>query len=486
MTTAPIAIQEAKQPLAKAAEGLRPVSIAAWGVIAVVSLHAAYGWPNAGFLVLVYLFAVLQMAKARTWRQAFYPGLAVGLLIGLLRLDFFWRIFSTGAFALWIVFAFWIGLFVALARISLRWPVLRMGSFDLTWVLIPFIWFGVEYFRSELYYLRFAWLSPGFAFGESPGWVPLHAVGTYGLGFLLMCVACAAAGFWRRSKWQAAAILLGGAAALRLGGAVTAKIPTGTGSLVHVAGIQMEFPTEKEVLVRLNDLLRKQPTAELIVLSEYTFSEPVPKEIRDWCREHRRYLVVGGKDPLGKGQFYNTAFVISPEGEIIFRQVKSVPIQFFKDGLPGQEQKIWHSPWGKIGICICYDLGYSRVTDRLVQLGAEALIVPTMDVVDWGERQHRLHARVAPVRAAEYGIPVFRVASSGISQLVDGRGNVLASAPCPGDGAVIAGTLDFRGPGRLPWDRWLAPLALVVTLGLIFIGCWKQLRAKRSKKSLNL
>jgi apolipoprotein N-acyltransferase len=54
-----------------------------------------------------------------------------------------------------------------------------------------------------------------------------------------------------------------------------------------------------------------------------------------------------------------------------------------------------------IGICICYDLSYSRVTDRLLRLGAQALIVPTMDLIDWGRRQHELHARVAPMRAAE-------------------------------------------------------------------------------------
>ena len=96
-----------------------------------------------------------------------------------------------------------------------------------------------------------------------------------------------------------------------------------------------------------------------------------------------------------------------------------MPIQFFKDGLPAREQRLWDSPWGKIGLCICYDLSYARVTDRLVRLGAQAMIVPTMDVVDWGQREHELHARVAPIRSAEYGIPIFRVASSGISQWTD-------------------------------------------------------------------
>ena len=159
--------------------------------------------------------------------------------------------------------------------------------------------------------------------------------------------------------------------------------------------------------------------------------------------------------------------MVGPDGDIVFRQVKAVPIQFFKDGLPAPEQKLWNSPWGKIGICVCYDLSYTRVTDRLVELGAEALIVPTMDVVDWGQAQHELHARIAPVRAAEYGLPIFRLASSGISQLVDRAGRVTATAPCPGDGAMLAGTLEMRGAGSRPLDRWLAPFATAVTAALM-------------------
>jgi len=233
---------------------------------------------------------------------------------------------------------------------------------------------------------------------------------------------------------------------------------------VEVVGIQMEFPTENEVMLRLRELLRRHPEAELVVLSEYTFDGPVPQVVRDWCARNGRYLIAGGKEPVSKGCFYNTAYVIDPHGQIVFKQVKAVPIQFMKDGLAAETQQVWNSPWGKIGICICYDLSYTRVTDILVEQGAEALIVPTMDVMDWGAPQHELHARVAPVRAAEYGLPVFRVASSGISQHVDGSGRTLASAPAGADGAFISGVLELRGPGTLPIDRWLAPTCVVLTL----------------------
>jgi len=140
-----------------------------------------------------------------------------------------------------------------------------------------------------------------------------------------------------------------------------------------------------------------------------------------------------------------------------------------KDGLPAITQHLWQSPWGKVGICICYDLSYTRVTDRLVQLGAQALLIPTMDVVDWGRHEHELHARVAPVRATEYGVPVFRVASSGISQFVDSSGKTIATAGYAGDHEEIFGTLAMaeKGTSHIPGDRWLALLCVAISGGLV-------------------
>lgn len=255
---------------------------------------------------------------------------------------------------------------------------------------------------------------------------------------------------------------------------------------VSVAGVQMEFPSEAGVTFALDRLLEKYPEAELIVLSEYSFDGPIPEKVKQWCATNQKHLIAGGKDVLPDEKYYNTAFVIGPTGEIIFRQVKSVPIQFFKDGLPAPEQKLWNSPWGKIGICICYDLSYRRVVDELVRQGAVALIVPTMDVVDWGKHQHDLHARIAPTRCVEYGIPIFRVASSGISQLVNRDGIVEASAPFPGDEAMLGGKMEMNASGNLPFDRWLAPLSVGITALVTLLLGIKTFAQKRRVKSFSV
>jgi apolipoprotein N-acyltransferase len=208
----------------------------------------------------------------------------------------------------------------------------------------------------------------------------------------------------------------------------------------------------------------------------------VPDSLKNWCREHSRFLVVGGKDFLdNESDYYNTAFVVGTNGEIVFKQVKCVPIQFFKDGLPAPKQEVWNSPWGKIGFCICYDLSYTRVTDELVRQGAQLLIVPTMDVESWGQHQHELHSRVTPVRAAEYGIPIFRVASSGISQAVSADGQVVAQTSMPGNGEIFSAQLRLPMHGALPVDRYLAPICTGITAVMVVVLLIPHLFSKRRR-----
>jgi apolipoprotein N-acyltransferase len=445
----------------------------ALAVGAAAAFHLAYTFRPLGVLVALYLYCLFQLAALPTPRQAFYIGLMVGYAVYAPQLAFFWTLFGWPAMALWTVLAFWLALFVALARLC------RLAFGRLAIVLVPFVWTGLEYFRSELYSLRFSWLNVGYAFADSPQIFAATQLGMYGAGLVLMAIAASLS----QLRIGRAAVL-GSAGLLALGGFLylPAKPKAASKSnTLQVAGLQMEFPAPREVPAALDKLLDCHREAELFVLSEYTFDGPIPERVKAWCRKQKKYLIAGGKDLIGAEEFFNTAFVVGPDGEIVFRQVKSVPIQFFKDGRPALEQRLWESPWGRLGLCVCYDLSYRRVTDQLIRLGAQGIIAPTMDVADWGGHQHRLHARVAPVRAAEYGVPIFRVCSSGISQLIDRDGRVVAWAGFPGENATIAGPFELAERGRLPLDRWLAPLSVFVTGGTVFWLSGKALLSKFSK-----
>jgi apolipoprotein N-acyltransferase len=434
--------------------------------LTVVCFNLAYfsHWaPATGLLIFGYAFFLVQLTDQPNVRRAFYFGLAVGFGCAVGQAFFFWNIFSMAAVVLWLVFAFWIGLFTAISCGSVR----RWGKPTAVW-LIPVIWTGTEYFRSELYYLRFSWLNIGYAFSNSSN-APFHQLGMYGVGFVVVLVASVACfrNFVGTAGWGAFG--LGLCALLVLLWVGSRPAPAKSNQSVKIAGVQMELPLEGMIPRVLNEALEKNTNAAVFVLSEYTLDGDVPDSLRNWCQKHGRYLAVGGRDIVTNDIYYDTVFVIGTNGETVFKQAKCVPIQLFKDGLAAKRQEVWDSPWGKIGFCICYDMSYTRVTDVLVREGAQMLIVPSMDVEEWGMHEHELHARVAPVRAAEYGVPIFRVASSGISQAVAGQGGVMARTTVPGRGQIFSAEMQLPARGSIPIDRAIAPFCVMVT-GVVMAG----------------
>jgi apolipoprotein N-acyltransferase len=407
--------------------------------------------------MIVFLFALVRLSNVRSGRFAGRVGLLLGFLLYGPQLKFFWNIFGPAAIALWLVLAVWIAAFLFTLHQCRKHIGLRAAM-----LLAPVLWMGFEFFRSELYYLRFSWLNVGYAFSHQP--LLLSLFGVYGIGFVLMALASVTDSLPRRAAlpllhaWAGILALIAPMTAMRHG----IESPA-SGQVIRVAAVQLEFPAETQIVPALEQLRRDHPDTDLFVLSEYTFAGPVPPHVTDWCRQHQKHLIAGGKDERPDHTFFNTAFVIGTNGDVVFQQAKSVPIQFFNDGRPAPDQKLWHSPWGDLGLCICYDLSYTRVTDALIRAGAQALVVPTMDVVEWGEHQHRLHARVAPTRAAEYGLPLLRVASSGISQLVRPDAVVAAQTPFARQGARIVGELPLVQRARLPWDRLPARAAVAIT-----------------------
>ena len=284
-------------------------------VIGVVCFHIAYTPAQSGLLAVAivgYVICLVQLARLLTTRQCFYTALAVGFACFAPQLECFWHIFGAGAIALWLVLALWIALFVGLTHLAL----IKLGTKRAVF-LVPFLWTGLEYFRSELYYLKFSWLNPGYAFGT------FQPFGVFAAGF---CVAAFAA-VWLL-PWKIAfrmtlsdliiyIILLGILAALLL---PSFAIPYGRRIRPSplIAGVQLEFPTEREVAQSLNKIIAQQPeikllrfkdttNVDLVVLPEYTLDGEPTEALKNWCKTNRKFLIVGGKDFSPGTNYYNTA-----------------------------------------------------------------------------------------------------------------------------------------------------------------------------------
>ena len=101
--------------------------------------------------------------------------------------------------------------------------------------------------------------------------------------------------------------------------------------------------------------------------------------LKDYARQARCYLV-GSMLEMEKGRAYNQAYLLDPRGRSLAVYRK---IHLFEYGgehrhfRPGREVVAAASPWGKLGLAVCYDLRFPELFRSLSKKGARLVFVPS-------------------------------------------------------------------------------------------------------------
>ena len=206
--------------------------------------------------------------------------------------------------------------------------------------------------------------------------------------------------------------------------------------------------------------------------------DPFLAGTRDLARELGIWLLLGSLviDPAGEPgategeeRLANRSFLIDAAGGIVARYDK---IHMFDIDLPGGESYresnayrpgnhtvVAETPWGRLGMSVCYDLRFPHLYRALAQAGADFLAVPSVFTVPTGRAHWHVLLRA---RAIENGCFVFAPAqwgehtagrkSYGHSLIVDPWGEVM------GDGGEEVGIVTARiDPGRIAEARGMVP-----------------------------
>jgi predicted amidohydrolase len=113
-------------------------------------------------------------------------------------------------------------------------------------------------------------------------------------------------------------------------------------------------------------------------------SETIPGPLTDrlcaLARKTHQWLIPGSMWERDGDKIYNTAIVISPQGEIISKYRKMFPWLPYEAGTSaGNEFCVFDIPdVGRFGLCICYDMWFPEVSRTLAWMGAEVIIQPTL------------------------------------------------------------------------------------------------------------
>src|SRR5262249_49219793 len=146
------------------------------------------------------------------------------------------------------------------------------------------------------------------------------------------------------------------------------------------------------------------------VLPEHTIGETsdenhwLIRASKQIARNHDTFICIGADARAVRGQkcdYDNVGMLIDPHGKILLQQSKLVPLPFFIDGNPGKSQITAATPFGTVGVFVCYDGLFTDIPRRLADQGAELFLVPNMDPDRWPEQERNQHASMAPFRSIE-------------------------------------------------------------------------------------
>ena len=227
--------------------------------------------------------------------------------------------------------------------------------------------------------------------------------------------------------------------------------------------------------------------AELVCLPEYCgglksenglFAPPTAPEahhpvldaLRGFASDAGVWMLIGSIAVDGPGdRLVNRGYVVDGRGDIRARydkiflfDVDLSPTQRYRESAvvaPGERAVLVDTPWGRLGLTICYDLRFPHLYRSLAQAGAEILAVPAAFTKVTGEAHWHVLNRA---RAIENGAVVVAPcavgavpgggAAYGHSLIVSPWGEVLADG---GDGVgYVVATVDVESVanarGRIP------------------------------------
>ncbi|UUZ77205.1 carbon-nitrogen hydrolase family protein [Polaromonas sp. P1(28)-13] len=198
--------------------------------------------------------------------------------------------------------------------------------------------------------------------------------------------------------------------------------------------------------------------------------DPALARFRQLAKEQRIWILIGSLVlAAGEEKAANRSFVISDSGDIVARYDK---LHMFDATLPngrmiresssyaqGNQAVLAQTPWGRLGMSICYDVRFPQLYRVLSQGGAEMLVVPSAFTKATGQMHWKTLIQARAIENAAYVLAPATCGTHpgghetyGHAMIVDPTGKVIAQAGEAPD--VICAEIDIAqvaaARGRIP------------------------------------
>lgn len=158
----------------------------------------------------------------------------------------------------------------------------------------------------------------------------------------------------------------------------------------QIVSLLQRLPVERPCLVLLpENFACMGTTQDYQQLAEPVGAGPVQRQLSEWAREFGIWLVAGSLPTRLPQQtrVHTTSLVFNPQGELagFYHKLHLFDVDVadargrYRESdafMAGQEAHVVASPFGGLGLSICYDLRFPALYQLLRKQGAEVLLVP--------------------------------------------------------------------------------------------------------------
>ena len=416
------------------------------------------------------------------------------------------------------LFTFLLGLFFALQAASYKaW---FSSNAHLSLFAFPALWVLFEWIRSWLF-TGFPWLYLGYGHLDSwlSGWAPVF--GIYGVSLIVALSASALKSTITNQSCGTKALSIALIISLWPIGFIASQTQwTESKRELSVTLMQGNIPQEKKWLKEYRPVsldtyrqLNRNTNSELIIWPE-TAIPYFKHQVTDWLDETERQLkpeqgLITGipyydhKSPANAPTLHNTVIGLGraagqyhkqklvPFGEYVPLQdylrglieFFNLPMSNFRPG-PAQQSSLTYKDL-TLWPAICYEIAYPAfIASNIKHDKRQQDIIITISNDAWfgdsiGPKQH---LQIAQMRALENSRYVLRATNTGLTAVIDEKGQISESMP-----DFVAGGLNAKAvalTGLTPYSQWLNyPILALISLILLFTCVHTQFIARTSKQS---
>ncbi len=496
-------------------------------------------FPSVNFFPLAWLGLVpllVALDRVDNWKMAFCIGYVsgflffAGLLIAIALLYPYANIFTT-----------LLGYLLLVGYTALYFAVFSVLVYHLPWqsgILFPVgvttIWVSLEWLRGW-FLTGFPWGNIGYSQWNHPANIQIASIaGVYGVSFVIIFFNAGITTLIRqRHEWRKELVAVIVPCLLAVITLIYGYIVTGKSDNIETKNIKIalvpgnisqldKWNSKKypQIFMKYLNLTEKaaKEQPDVIVLPETTIRGQILSG--EWSNYNNHFkqmldrigdipMLIGATDPDASGNLYNRVISVSSDGEVQGKYAKMhlvpfgeyVPladflpnfIQFypFEHGktqslLPiiNVEKEVPENDIIQVGTSICFESSFPNHFRKFVKKGAAAMGILTNDAWFAGTALPELHLAMAPLRAVENRINVFRCANGGYTCAVDKYGRIYTPfvTPQTADEFIIADVAlsDGKTTFYTRYGDWLPILCALTSLSLVIYLIAKRIQRTQS------